>query len=223
MDNNKGKIEEVVETGIGTALKEVHTMLPGVVQSFDPATQRADIQITIQRKISGKLVDVPLLDGVPVRFMQSGGFAITNKVQKGDHMMVFFAERCTDSWLFNGGIQPAGSTRRHSYSDAYAVPWIYPQTQVLPAFNNSGLEMRNVAGSVKITISDSGINIAGKLTVDGDVDITGDIDASGDMTAVGEVTGKLVKLSTHPHLAGTLLDSNGKAVTGATAAPTPGV
>ena len=199
-------IETAIMNGVNKALKEVHTMLPGVVQAFDPVEQTADIQLTIQRKfyrgLEDELVNLPLLVGVPVRFFNSGGFTITSAVNPGDHLMVIFAERNTDRWLINSGQQSAADPRRHALSDAYAVPWMYPQPEKITAFNNDAMEIRNSSGSVKLTVTDSGF------------EMLGDLEVTGEVTANGKA------LSTHVHAGSSMTGYQSTPIAGSTDAPT---
>ena len=50
MADPRTTLEKVIQTAIDSSLKELHTSLPGVIQSFDPVEQLADIQPTIKRK-----------------------------------------------------------------------------------------------------------------------------------------------------------------------------
>lgn len=156
MADTRTTLETVIQTAIDSALKEVHTMLPAVVQSFDPATQTIEAQPTIQRKISGELVDLPLLIDVPIRYMKSSKYSISFPIEIGDHVFIVFAERSIDTWLLSGEIQAPGDIRRHSLSDAFAIPMMYAQTEVIPSFDSSNMVIKANNGTSKITISDSG-------------------------------------------------------------------
>jgi len=150
-------IELVVEEGIDSALKRLHTCLPGVVDSFDPATQLADIQPTIKRKTEEEVVNLPLLTNVPVRFQKSADFSITFPITTGDEVLVIFAERSIDTWLEYGGIQNPFDFRKHDLSDAFAFPMMYSQKDVIPNFNASNLEIRLNVGTGSIVITPAGV------------------------------------------------------------------
>lgn len=160
-------LEDVINAGIEKALKDLHTCLPGVVQVFDPDTQTADIQPTIQRKMSGEVINLPLLTGVPVRFPATASFCITLPIAKGDFVLLVFAERSIDNWLENGGIQPAQDSRTHSLSDAFALPLMYPDKEPITDFNSSALEIKSRTGAAKITMSDSNIELEGTVVING--------------------------------------------------------
>lgn len=196
MADNRTQLETVIQTAIGSELKELHTALPGVVQSFDTATQLADIQLTIQRKLSGQFVNLPLLVGVPVRFQKSTSYSITFPIVPGDHVLVIFAERSIDNWLLEGGVKPPQDIRRHSLSDAFAIPMMYDQNDVIPSFNSSDLEIKSNNGNTKITI-----DTAGTVTITGDLVVNG------------------VDFLTHTHGAGTYQDAEARPLTGSSGVP----
>lgn len=175
MSDPRNTIETVVQTAIDSALKELHTCLPGVVQAFDPIEQLADIQPTIQRKLKGELVNLPLLVGVPVRFPKVSGFCVTMPLKEGDEVEVKFVERSIDNWLLDGGIRSANDVRMHSLSDAYATPMMYSQQNKITDFDPDNMQIRNDAGTSFIT-----------LTASGDIILNGDTDfivAFNDMKA----------------------------------------
>lgn len=156
MADPRTTLEKVIQTAIDSSLKEVHTSMPGVVQSFDPVEQLADIQPTIQRKQSGELVNLPLLVDVPVRFPKVSDFCITLPLKEDDEVLIIISERSIDNWLLNGGIQPAGDIRKHSLSDAYAIPMLYSQENKILSFDPDNIQIRSDDGSAFITIDTSG-------------------------------------------------------------------
>ncbi|MCP3685803.1 MAG: hypothetical protein GY861_24405 [bacterium] len=156
MADPKATLEQVIQTGIDSALKELHTALPGVVVSFDGDTQLADIQITIKRKLNDVLVNLPLLVGVPVRFLKTADFSISVPVKVDDHVLVIFAERSIDTWLTQGGIQSPVDVRKHSLSDGFAIPMMYDQTDVISNFDADNLQIRTTSGK-GITIDPTGL------------------------------------------------------------------
>ena len=96
----------------------MHFALPGIVQSFDPTTQTADILPAVHDHLcDGTPVAYPLLRSVPV-FLPTAT-DITWSIHQGDSCLVLFADTCIDEW-FSGTDPKETSTRRHSLSDAFA-------------------------------------------------------------------------------------------------------
>lgn len=148
-------LSEAIKLAVDSALKEVHTCLPAVVIKVDHVNQLIDAQITLKRKLSDKLVNLPVLVDVPLRYWRSNIFSITFPISIGDHVKIMFAERSIDNWLANGGTQDPQDFRKFSLSDAFAEPVMYPQNNVIPNFDPTNLEIKtnDGAGSIKITPS----------------------------------------------------------------------
>lgn len=179
------QLESVIQTAIDSALKEVHTCLPAVVVKVNHSEQLIDAQITIQRKMAGELVNLPLLVNVPIRYWRSKTFSITFPIEVNDHVMIIFSERSIDTWLTEGGIQNPFDFRKFSLSDAFAIPAMYPQTDVIPNFDPTNLEIKTNSGDTKIIIKAAeGAEIittgetkitSSKVIINNDVEITGDL------------------------------------------------
>lgn len=119
-------LAEVLDLALTRRLEELHTMLPGRIESFDAATQTADVQplvhaLALQEDGNRVAVPLPVLPGIPVVFPGSGGYRSTYPVAKGDSVLVLFAEACIDAWQPHGGAVEPGSRRRHHLADAVAV------------------------------------------------------------------------------------------------------
>lgn len=184
------QFEQVIQTAIDSSLKEVHTALPGVVQAFDPETQLADIQVTIQRKLAGELVNLPLLAEVPVRYFRCGGFTITAPLVQGDHVLLIFAERSIDTWLTSGEISNPADVRRHTLSDAFAIPMMFPQTNVISNFDNTNIQIRTDDGGGFVNITPNG-----NIELNGNAD---SVTAFNDMKAAFDTL--VTNFNNHIHL-----------------------
>jgi hypothetical protein len=143
--------ESVLQTAIDSSLKELHTTMPAIIKNFYPDTQLIDAQPTIKRKLDGVLVDLPLLVDVPIRFFRSKNFSMTCPVEIGDHVLILFAERSIDNWLLTGEIKSPENIRKHSLSDAFAIPFMYPQTELITDFDPINFTIKCDAGFLKLT------------------------------------------------------------------------
>ena len=129
-DKSKTSLSKTIQTGIDSALKEVHTCLPAVVISVDNTNHLIDAQITIKRKINDELVLLPVLQGVPIRHLRASIFSITMPIKANDHVMILCSERSIDTWLTEGGLQNPYDVRKFSLSDAFAIPMMYSQPEI---------------------------------------------------------------------------------------------
>lgn len=173
MSDQRISMESVIQTAIDSALKELHTCLPAVITKITGQTIEA--QPTIKRKIKNELVNLPLLVDVPLRYMKSSGYSISFPMSVGDHVLIIFAERSIDTWLLSGNIQSPSDIRRHSLSDGFAIPMMYPETDTIPDFDASNLTIKANNGTSTITVSEAGtvsIESVGATTIESQTQIS---------------------------------------------------
>jgi len=206
--DRRASLESVISTAIDTALKEVHTIMPGQIISFDPVEQIADIQPQLKRNVDGELINLPVLSGVPVRFLKSGDFTITFPLKENDEVSVYVIERSIDNWFEDGGLQSPNDYRKFNLSDAYAVPVLYSQAQKINDFDPDNMVIKSTNGNAKITLKTDGtiemetsgetIITSSKTTINNDLDVTGKITAPTIEAATSlKVSNKEVNLHDH--------------------------
>ena len=86
-------------------IHNIHTALPAEIVSIDGTTGRVCVKPKAQMRFSnGKIIDFPLISGVPLVMPQSGiaGAAIVFPVKSGDQCLLVFSEQSLDYWLENG-------------------------------------------------------------------------------------------------------------------------
>jgi hypothetical protein len=168
--NIVGSVEDTHQAAMEGMMKDVHTCLPGIVQSFNPVNQTAEVQPAIQRVFTERgAVNLPLCVDVPVVFPGGGGFFFTFPISAGDECVLVFSERCMDGWAIDGAISEPEDYRSHDLSDAFAFVGVNSVAKKLSGFNASAAEIRNRAGTVKMVFSNAGIVVTGNFTVNGQV------------------------------------------------------
>lgn len=143
-------LADLLKRAIDYTLEDVHVMLPGKVASYDAATQKANVDLLVKRRIAldngQELTETfPQLPNVPIVFPRGGGvpgFFVSFPIQVGDFVMVMFAERSIDAWLFSsGGVTDPNDFRKHDLSDAVAIPGLYPFSKALPDAHAANMAM----------------------------------------------------------------------------------
>ncbi len=192
------------------------TALPAIVESVDLDKMTIECQPAIQgvqtlADGSQQNVNLPLLVDGPICFPSAGGFILTLPIAAGDEVLVVIASRCIDAWWQQGGVQPAMEARMHDLSDGFAIPGPRSQPRVVGSISSTNAELRNDAGTVKISITPAGavnitapagINLTGTTTVTGDLNVTGAVGATSEITAnVGHPDP--IHLTTHVHVSST--------------------
>lgn len=171
MSNSSERVSSMaslIKDGFLEMLKGVHTMLPGVIESFNATTQRAKVQLGTGIKLAdGREIKHPPLLNVPVQFLRYGGFSLTMPVAAGDEVAVFFSERAIDTFLRTGEAGKVPDTGRFfSLTDSFAVPGLNSNGKIVPDYNSQDLELK----------ADSG-NCILKISLDGEFTVTADKDA----------------------------------------------
>jgi hypothetical protein len=143
--------------------------MPGVIDSFDSATQTATVLPAIKMRINiggeTSYTDYPPIVNVPVAFpfATTAGFALTLPVKKGDSCLLIFSQRGIDNWHELGGIQPPEEgigSRHHDLTDAIAIFAPSPLSDVLGSWEADGIELRNRAKDSRITLKDDTITLS---------------------------------------------------------------
>jgi hypothetical protein len=95
----------------------IHTALPGIVQSYDVATQTATVQLAVQLRGA----TVPALADVPV--VHPGGAAafLHIPLAANDTVLVVFSEEDFGPWLVSGSVSAPAVLARHGLH-AVAIP-----------------------------------------------------------------------------------------------------
>ena len=126
-------IEKITEQVIENRLANLHTCIPGHFESYDAATQKASVKPLLKREFKdGESLEYPVINAVPVVWPGTKEGILSFPINKGDGCLLIFSERSIDSWLSSGGIVSPGDRRKHSLSDAIAIPGLF-------AFNEAGL------------------------------------------------------------------------------------
>lgn len=214
---------QVQRVAFNENMKSVYTSIPGHVLAFDPKTQRAQIQIGIQRiDINGVAwVPAPIID-VPVCF-PGDDFVMEFQIDPGCEGIVHFSQRCIDGWKQTGGTADNPFARFHNQQDAMFVPGIRSLPNVIKGFSNNGIKLRNKDGtqyawlkndgSIAVGNSNASVNISAnglvnifnasgsiQLLANGTVNINGaTIDQNGNISSPTslKVAGK--ELAGHTH------------------------
>ncbi len=207
---------EIILEAIESRLLDVHTALPGRIESYDNVTQTADIQLEIQRMIvddSGQYVteDLPKLPNVRIAFPRSSNFFISFPLDKDDKVLVLFSESSIDQYRSKGKNTTPADGRRFTLTGAIAFPVDITNDAELTDSHASHMAMGMRGGQKAFTKSS------------GTVEITDDTDGDADdfVAMAGKVLAELQGIATaynghvHPYAApGPVTGPPGPAPTG---------
>jgi uncharacterized protein (DUF2345 family) len=137
----------------------IRVCMPAKIEIYDFKIQKASVKIDMKELYEdGSNIDYPVVSGVPVVFMASGGASITLPVKKGDTCLLLFTDRDMSNWLLGGTGQNPNSTRMHNLSDAIALMGLFPFTKASQAENNTDV-LITYSGSKIILKPDGVLNI----------------------------------------------------------------
>lgn len=182
---------------ITAARMDLHTAMPGIIQSFDAARMTCTIQPAIRGAIiapngRAEAADLPLLVDCPVVFPGGGGYILTYPLKAGDEALIVIAERCIDAWWQSGGVQAAAEYRLQDLSDGFVIPGPRSQPHVVAGgVGMTGAELRTDSGTTVLRLKGSAIEIVapGGITMTTPtLTVTGDV-ISGGISYLGHVHG----------------------------------
>lgn len=186
------------------ALSEINTMAPGVLRSYNPATNRAVVAPVLPKRLAnGDPLPAPDVVEVPVVWplTMGGKCGFTLPMKAGDGLKLDFAQRSLEGFL-SGGVDAPDDPRRFDLSDAVATPGL--QAQGVSAHAEDAVFFFD---KVKLSLKPDGSGVmetaGGKWTIgaDGNVTYTGTVFIKGDAIVDGDVKAGTVSLKNHRHLA----------------------
>ncbi len=151
-------LNDAIGAALAAAISQIHTCLPGKVESFDFRTRKASIKPLIKRPyLDGNPQALPVIPGVPVLFPWGGTGSLTFPMQRGDTGAIFFTERAMEVWLSRGGDAAPGDPRMFDITDAIFIPGLAPFNVSGPAEDGESLLLK--FGAVKFRMN------GGKLAI----------------------------------------------------------
>jgi len=162
---------DIILDAIDSKLIDLHTAMPGKVQSFNSTTHTAEIEPQIKRMIQSETgqpyyESLPVLPAVPVLFLRTKDFYLYLPVSEGDTGLLVFNETSIDQWRDRGSVSNPCDTGRHTLTAAVFIPGLFSSGNELTDAAGSGLKLGE-QGKGFIEIKSGGqVNINNNLTVD---------------------------------------------------------
>lgn len=203
----RAKKPRLIKTAFRELMKGVCTAVPGHIIAFDAVTQRAQVQVGIQRvDVNGATFAIDPIIETPVH-MAGGAFTLEFQVDNGCEGLIVFSQRCIDDWVVSGGIAGNPLARFHDLTDALFFPGVRSEPGAIKDFANNGIRIRSGDGTQFVWIKNDGsVNVengAGHIRIgaDGTVTINGvTFSPAGLVTAPSDVVAGAAKISLVNHL-----------------------
>lgn len=179
-------VQQVEETA-KSVINDIHTALPGRIESYDPNSNLAVIQpigrfMTPDKKslTYPTLVDVPLM----FPYSQKSDTGVTFPISSGDFCLIIISEVELDQWRKN---EKSNAPLKFDLTSAIAIPGlILGGVSSTSKACGKGAVIIN-SGGIEISVSHGGIDIIGNVTIKGNLNVSG----------VGEIGG--IVMNTHTH------------------------
>lgn len=189
---SKVTLTEVLKASFEMMISQVHTCLPGKIETYDYEYQKASVKPLIKKKyLDGKVESLPVIVNAPVLFPRTANFSFTYPLEKDDLVLILFSERSLELYLEQGGEQEPGDRRKFDLSDAIVIPGLYPFSEKSKAKNNDDVFIKYNEAELKISKD-------GKFRFKGDLVVEGEVTAGVTVNEEGEDEGG-INLTTHIH------------------------
>lgn len=141
----KPDLAKLFDVAIGGKLADMRICLPAKVVSYDRSTQTCKAAPSLKRKYkNGDIVDLPIINKVPVCFPGSRSMWFHFDLEPGDDITLVFSERSLDLWKLKGEPTTPEDPRKFNLSDAYAMPGGNPPVNPIKLNGPEGsIEMSN--------------------------------------------------------------------------------
>lgn len=151
---------EVIERALGSFAADVHVSMPGLIVSYDAASQTATVRPALRRVVAdenGDLVaeELPPIPNVPVCWPGGSGLTVHGTLAAGDTGDLIFSSWSHSEWQASGRVSTPGDLRANSLGHAKLYPGLRSRANAAPDTDNSigipgGLRAHFAAGAVSI-------------------------------------------------------------------------
>ena len=149
---------EIIRSAIRARLADVRTSVPGLVVSYDAATQTCTAKLAVNLPTTnGVPEEVKPLADVPVCWPRGGGYFVTMPLHAGDPLLLVFCEADFSAWRESGEVSDPVQERRHGLY-CYAIPGGCDDAHALASAAADHMVVGKDDGPV-IRIKDSGIEL----------------------------------------------------------------
>jgi hypothetical protein len=135
-------ISHALRVAFTSMLNDVHTVMPGTIESYDYTTCKASVQPALQRKYQDDIERaLPIMVNVPVVWPRTFQGSISFPLNRGDGCLIVISERSMDEWLSLGKICTPNDPRKFDLSDGIAIPGLFAFTETSSISNNTGFQI----------------------------------------------------------------------------------
>lgn len=159
-------LADVLKFALDQYMKDIYVMLPGIIQSYNPATRRAVVTPALSRIFTDNTnAPLPPLADVPVIFPCGGGYTMTFPLAVGDAVQLAFNQRGIANFKTNFQQSLPSDESFFSLHDAVAYAG-FGDTSITPA-SSTGATLQSNDGTNAVILEPEKIQL--KLGTDATV------------------------------------------------------
>ncbi len=137
---------------------QLYCHLIGRIQTFNPTTQTASIEILFKKAITNTsdigdpvtILDPPLLVECPVMILGNTTANLQLPIKTGDECLVLFIDKDIDNWVENGAPSIPNTLRKHDFADGIALVGLRNQTQSIQGYDNDAASLNYKATKIRL-------------------------------------------------------------------------
>lgn len=155
------ELVEVIEAAVESRLLDVHTSIPGSIQTYDSATQTATVELGVKRAIEseneGEFVfeELPVLQNVKVVFPRTLKYMMTFPLEAGDTGDVRFSEVPVGQWRAVDDVAVPDTVSRFDLSGATFHPGFSKDSEDITDKIDDGARF-GVIGGAQVLVKEDG-------------------------------------------------------------------
>ena len=161
--------------------QHIKTCIPGIVQSYNRATNRAVIKPAITGVASqGQKVSKEPLSNIPVLTLSGGGIVLSFPVKAGDTGWLIAADRNISIFKQNLVESAPNDYRKHQYEDSFFIPDKINDINITDA---DTFYIQTLTGATSFNFKENLMNLISQV-----INLTGTTTISGNTSIVGNLT-----------------------------------
>lgn len=145
------------------------------VVAFDEAKMTVDVQPLTHYPDEDTFQTKPQVLAVPVSMVYGGGWVFRPIYKPGDIGVVLYLDRDSDAVIAGGAEADPNTERLHSGDDAIFLGGVRTGTNQITGLPSGTLCMATVDGSVYLSMTKTGIDIKGNVTITGNLTTQGGV------------------------------------------------
>lgn len=203
--------EQLVELNFWRNAMRLNTCVPGIINAFDPVTQRVSATPAIKAKYVSpdstpqnpkiSYIQYPVITNIPLAIIRGHGLSFTQPITEGYPCTLIFSQRSIDNFVLEGkianpveGPNPLTSSLRcMDLTDAMCFPGVITNADQISDYATDAIEIRSDDGNVKVSVKQDSLTLkqeSANITLsEGNINMTAaSVNITGTTVTIGGAT-----------------------------------